>query len=669
MDLPAPDESVEKERTTGKRPFYQYLLLAGLLLLVIWLGWKAWRIGRSGLALLEHQEKAQTMLAGGWQQVDPDEAEALVYNLRHHVVILKEESALFMPIATRLGWLPRLGATLENAPQLMEMANAGTEAAAYLVRGLKPGFALLQAEEQDKPLLSGMVEVLETAGPDLAEAAGAMERVAAARDQIQREAELPGAIRELLAQFDQRRSLALDGLKFAQVLPALMGADGPRAYLIIAQNQDELRATGGFISGVGTLRVDGGQIVSLDFLDANMVDNWQEKPYDFPPQPLYDLMALELFLFRDANYWPDFPTSAEQALTLYSYSQDTPPLDGAIAIDQEFVSLLLRATGPVEVPELDIRLNHDNALQHMRQAWGAEEGQSVGDWIVNRKDFLAYMAGAIRNRLERDAGSLDMLLLADTMQQAVEQKHIQLYMRDPAVAAVLDEIGWDGRLENGPNQDMLLVVDTNVGYNKTNPLVTTSLEYDITLQEDGRAQATLQLHYAHGGPASGRPCVQGRDDVYGTGGSYEELIQGCYFNYLRLYVPTGTTLQDATRHTAPAAAFFNGRGWDRPAAIIDEHPALTTIENFFILPEGEEVVSTYHYQLPVVVSQQDGQQQYRLNLWPQAGAPARPVTVRVTLPAGATLVSATPTPTSTSGQTLTMEAVVESNMTMIVTYE
>lgn len=669
MDLPVPDESVDKKSTTRKRPSYQYLLLAGLLLLVIWLGWKAWRIGRSGMALLEHQEEAQAMMAGGWQQVDPDEAEALVFNLRHHTTILKEESALFMPVLTRLGWVPRLGATLENAPQLMEMADAGTEAAAYLVRGLKPGFALLQGGEQTTPLLAGMVEVLDTAGPDITAAAGAMERVAAARDQLTREGELPGVARELLAQFDQRRNLALDGLKFAQVLPALMGADGPRTYLIIAQNQDELRATGGFISGVGTLHLDGGQIVALDFLDANLIDNWQEKPYDFPPQPLYDLMALELFLFRDANYWPDFPTSAEQALTLYSYSQDVPPLDGVIAIDQEFVALLLQATGPVDVPELGITLNHDNALQHMRQAWGAEEGQLLGDWVTNRKDFLAHMAGALRTRLERDAGSMDMLLLADTMQRAVEQKHIQLYMRDPAVATILDQIDWDGRLENGRNQDMLLLVDTNVGYNKTNPLITTRLAYDVTLQEDGRAQARLQLHYTHSGPTSGQPCVQGRDNVYGTGGSYEDLIQGCYFNYLRLYTPAGTTLQDATRHTAPAAAFFNGRGWDRPAAIIDEHPALTTIENFFIVPEGEEVVSTYNYELPVVVSQQDGRQQYQLNLWPQAGAPARPVTVRVTLPAGTTFVSANPAPTSVSGQTVTLEATVESATTIIVTYE
>ena len=86
----------------------------------------------------------------------------------------------------------------------------------------------------------------------------------------------------------------------------------------MAQNEDELRATGGFLTGAGIVTVENGRIVDLSFLDSNYVDNYWVKPYDFPPQPLYDYMGLEMLLFRDANYWPDFPTSARKAMDLYA---------------------------------------------------------------------------------------------------------------------------------------------------------------------------------------------------------------------------------------------------------------------------------------------------------------------------------------------------------------
>ena len=76
------------------------------------------------------------------------------------------------------------------------------------------------------------------------------------------------------------------------VLPAIMGIDGPRHYLIVAQNEDEIRPTGGFITGGGVLTVDNGRIVNINFIDANYIDAWSEdrhsltKPYSAPPAPL-----------------------------------------------------------------------------------------------------------------------------------------------------------------------------------------------------------------------------------------------------------------------------------------------------------------------------------------------------------------------------------------------
>jgi hypothetical protein len=89
-------------------------------------------------------------------------------------------------------------------------------------------------------------------------------------------------LESLLAQVDQLLPLAQAGLQAAQVAPALLGQDGPRTYLILAQNNHELRPTGGFISGAGFVRLAGGQITELKLSDSYSVDNWQQ-PH--PPAP------------------------------------------------------------------------------------------------------------------------------------------------------------------------------------------------------------------------------------------------------------------------------------------------------------------------------------------------------------------------------------------------
>ncbi|MGC8000595.1 DUF4012 domain-containing protein, partial [Salmonella enterica] len=79
---------------------------------------------------------------------------------------------------------------------------------------------------------------------------------------------------------------AESGLRFSPIAPEMMGLSELRRYLVVAQNDDELRATGGFISGAGVIAVENGRIASFDFKDAYQVDDWRNKPYDIPPEPL-----------------------------------------------------------------------------------------------------------------------------------------------------------------------------------------------------------------------------------------------------------------------------------------------------------------------------------------------------------------------------------------------
>jgi hypothetical protein len=571
-------------------PLWPFIVI-GLLLILGWLGLKSWRIYEASRSLLSRQTQIESLMADGPLNADPDTVEAMILGIRSDVVTLKQETSFILPLTPHLGWLPKVGPTAVIAPQLLEMADAGTEAAAFAIRGLKPALILLQDESSSEDKLAQLVFILNEAQPDLAQTNQSVQRLATARSQIGATADLPWRIQTLLTQLDEWLPLAQDGLKLSLVLPQIAGIEGPRHYLILAQNEDELRATGGFISGAGLVVVENGRITTLNFQDAYLVDNWQDKPYEvLTAGPLYEFMNLELFLFRDANVWPDFPTSAETAMNLFSYGLDLPPMDGAIAIDQQFLQLLLDVTGPVTIPGDNITINKQNLITNLRDAWAIDEGQAVREWISSRKAFLGPFASALKDKLVSDFADLDPLHLVRNMSQAVETGHLQMYMRDEAVAATLAEIGWDGRLQPPIDHDYLLALDTNVGYNKVNASIQRSLDYQVSLNNDGSGQADLTLAYTHTAPISDVTCAA---IAYGDAPTYQQLANQCLWNHLRLYAPLHSQLVAATEHTIPAAARVYHDITTYPPQTVQEQPGFATFTNYFLVPIGESVTSHY----------------------------------------------------------------------------
>ncbi len=576
------------------------LLLAGIVIILFWAGMKSWRIYQAGSSLMSRQDQAENLLADGLNGLEANAVEDLVFGMRSDVVNLTNEISFLIPVLPYFGWVPIVGPLASAAPQLLEMADAGTESAAYAFRGMKPALALLQ-EESDSSSIPQVLQIMESAKPDLAQASLAMDRVVTARSEIENIDTLPWRVRSLLAKGDEWLPLGQAGLKLTLVLPDMLGLNEPQRYLIIAQNEDELRATGGFISGAGLIEVDHGRIVKLDFQDANSVDAWSAnqvltKPYGDAPEALSELMLLDLFLFRDANFWPDFTISGEKAMDLYSYGRGVSPLDGAVAIDQRFIKLLVAGTGPVLVPDSGEVINEANAIGSLQDAWTLEEG------VGNRKAFLSVFAQAIRNRLENELSGVDPVHLARQINIALQEKDLQLHMRDPLASAVLAEIGWDGRLPPPTDHDVLLAVDTNVGYNKANIFVQREMVYDVHLAKDGSALANLGITHIHTGEDNGEPCWQGTLQEYRDGAQYQELADKCYWNYLRVYAPENSVLINGPRHIVSRETWFGGYDWDRPAEAITEIPGFTTFTSFMLLPIGTRTTSHFEYELPPTIT-------------------------------------------------------------------
>jgi hypothetical protein len=425
------------------------------------------------------------------------------------------------------------------------------------------------------------------------------------------------------------------GFDLLERAPSLLGFDRPKTYIVLVQNDDELRPTGGFISAVARVTLDQGAIVDLNVRDSSQVDDYAHKPYDLPPRPLLEFMGSELWLFRDANWSPDFPTSARKAAELYAYGQGVP-VDGVIGLNQRVVQELVGALGPIETEPGRPPVDASNLTEYMRESWDVPpDTVDIGTWLATRKDFIGKLAQAVLARLQTSPDQIAWLDLGRAMLTTLENRDLLIWIDDPVVAEVLAARGWDGAVQTVAG-DYWMLVDSNVGFNKANVLVESSFVYTVTLSADGSADADVVVNYRHvGSPADGCQHLP----AYTLSISYDALIESCYYDYVRLLVPPEAQLHEATLHPVPAGYLVVGRTFEGQVSVEDEL-GKTVFATLFVLERGRSVDVAFSYHLPSVAdwSPEDGH--YTLTVQKQPGAIPRPVSVTLVWPEGYTLSQA-----------------------------
>jgi hypothetical protein len=432
------------------------------------------------------------------------------------------------------------------------------------------------------------------------------------------------------------------------VAPSLLGADSPRTYLLLAQNENELRATGGFISSVALLRVRNGKIEDLDFQDSYAVDDLS-KPHPSPPEPLERYMLAQLWLLRDANWYPDFPNTARVAAQLYELDQGVS-VDGVIAADLMAMKSLMEALGPVYLQQYGREVSGANVVDLMREYWASPSGEGqTGDWWSHRKDFMGELLGAMMTRLETDTGSLDLGGLMEVLRRGLEEKHVLVHVNDATVSQVLAQNGWDGGIASDAG-DYLMLVDTNMGFNKVNPNIENELRYLVTLGADGSAIGRLSITYHNVSDSSVDECVQ--ESVYPP--TYEEMMEGCYWDYLRVYVPEETQLTRGPDLTLPEGSLWAGESGMGGTPLVTEvgvEEGKNVFASFFVVGPTELRELAYEYELPESTVVHEGSTSaYRLLVQKQPGTLANPLRVEVELPSGSVVVSSTPEGAEVAGE-------------------
>jgi len=190
-----------------------------------------------------------------------------------------------------------------------------------------------------------------------------------------------------------------------------------------------------------------------------------------------------------------------------------------------------------------------------------------------------------------------------------------------------------------------MVVDANMGYNKANSLVQQEIAYHVDLRQSS-PQATLMLTYTHTG-TSNRPCIpESRYDP-----TYEQMMDRCYWDYLRVYVPQGSQFLDATRIPLPGEAVFTGKAESGEIAVqpAEEGPWLT-FAVLGLLPPSVTQTRLFAWTIPTdVVKWQGDEGWYSLRVQKQPGTLGHALTVLIQLPEESLLLDATPKPAATVG--------------------
>ncbi|MEP7133557.1 MAG: DUF4012 domain-containing protein [Chloroflexota bacterium] len=618
-----------------RRAFWLSFIL--VLIFVISLGViKGWKVYDKGRVVYQDVTRIRERVRSTVEITDLETVTPDLLTLQTDLHDFTQEVQPLLWISPKLGWLPDYGGDLASAPAFVELAEHVLNTAIISLRAAQP--LLTEINSQDSTLdPAGLTALLVDAQPPLLEARAELDQALATRKNIQAERLDPRLQGLLVDELDPLLNMANDGLSLATALPIVLGAtqEGPKTYLVLALNEDELRPTGGFITSVGNLVLRSGRIISLEFEGMDFQEDWS-KPYPAAPWQLQEYMNSSVLILRDTSWFTDFPTSVLWAENLYAYNH-SHSVDGVIAFDQHFLVMVLGVIGPLDVEGVSYPITSANVIEYMRAAKNPPVGEPIpAGW--DRKEFIGKIAHVVLMDL-MGGKNTDWRGLAGVLKQALAERHLLVQFDDPEITSLLAKYDWDNAVRPVAG-DFLMTTDTNIGFNKTNALVNISLSYAVDLTDISAPQATLTV--SHKNNASRNvPCIHWNSGQ--ISGEERYPMNRCYWNYLRVYKEAGASLLDASPHAIPGEWMLLGQAV--PARVDDLEEEIAGVRGFgtlLVVPGGQALETGFRFALPAsVLVRKEGTNRYsyHLKVQKQPGTQANPLVIRIHLPNRSTLES------------------------------
>lgn len=406
-------------------------------------------------------------------------------------------------------------------------------------------------------------------------------------------------------------------------IKSALGLTRDKRYLIVFQNNAELRASGGFLGSYALVDVREGGIRKLEVPAGGSYDlEAGRKVTVAAPEPLW--LVDPLWRFWDANWWPDWPTTAQNLMWFYENSGGSS-VDGVISVTPAVVESLLRVTGPIDMTEeyglvvgadnfwqdVKVIVERDNlalthpevvadlpekSLQPIETILPIEQGLEVNTRNKPKKiigDLLVKIMEVLPQKLNQE-NLIDLLTLFEDNMAA---KHILVYFKDPVLQSEASIRNWGGEVKASEG-DYLMVVNTNIAGQKSDRVMSEEIQHSSTVSPDGTVINTLKIIRTHNGIK--REAMTGVRNV----------------DWLRVYVPAGSQLISADGFRRPDEQYLQDRpesGWQEipllqaeRQAVIDLGTGTRTYEengkqvfaNWLMVDPGETAIVTLTYRLP-----------------------------------------------------------------------
>ncbi|MBN1679622.1 MAG: DUF4012 domain-containing protein [Anaerolineae bacterium] len=518
-----------------------------------------------------------------------------------------------------------LSADLETLLQALDATQELTFAANDTLSGIQPAVFLLTGGEESEtvaPQLSAGERIVEkltlgrgrflTANIHLAKAKNLIDNF----DLANISPDLLGTIDGLSQYHSRLQDINEMLLNSPDLLTSALGLSQTQTYLILSQNSDELRPSGGYVSTYGWMTVRNGRIVDYDYSPTTITS-----PNPPPESMAADVAVPEwwiqydqpLYAAWDGSWYADFPSTAQMAAWYYDAGGNPQsPVDGVFSIDTVGFEYIMEGLGGVTVPEYNETITSDTFRQAVYRIRAEGEGE------LPHKQFIA----ALYRQILEDWQSLDQdrsTNLRGAVLKALQEKHIMVYFTDAELNRAFEILGWLGQQKPGLDQDYLMVADANLG-NKSNRSVLRQLTYDVEIMPDGSLHSRTSVAFDY----SARVAEQ---DPAVHPAHYNDIN---YNNRIQVFTPAGSILTGSKNLRSDPETVNNAT-----------HTIFTALTH---VNYNESERFQFSYNSPVLVEPFGPYRRYKLMIQKQPGTLNEPINVQVTLPVGTSIVSVNPEP-------------------------
>jgi hypothetical protein len=377
-------------------------------------------------------------------------------------------------------------------------------------------------------------------------------------------------------------------------LPSIAGSKGARKkYLVLFQNDNELRPTGGFLTAYAIINVENGKVEAEKSDDIYELDKKFKKTQAIPAELGRYLTTEKFWNLRDMNTSPDFKVSMDQFYTNYKGIRGEPEnIDGIIAVDTHFLTSLMKVLGPIEVPGYGTF-----SAENDKRCDCPEIIYVLSEIITRPTPYLREDRKGILGPLMR---SLLTKAYAAPKQQwpslfeqgllAVQGRNLQFYFFDEKDQSAAELAKAAGRmLPPEDNEDFLAIVNANLGGAKSNLFVTYDVKQVITEPSEGIIEKTVEITYKN--PRHADNCNLEAGLL---------CLNSTLRDWTRIYVPEGSQLLSAQGFTEEAKTYTEN--------------GFTVFDGFFILEPKSSAKIVLKYTVPYTNTKE-----YVGHVWKQGG--------------------------------------------------